>query len=324
MGIKLLNTYLRKYAPNALKLTYLSQLQRKKIAVDISIYMYKYSRTDTLLESIFNMCMKFKEYNIDAIFVFDGKTPKEKIKEKQRRSNEKKIAELEYNEIKNVMDTMGVDIHIDTMKQMEMNKKMEELKKKFVRITDENIHDVKEVITGCGLSYVVAPYEADVLCAYMTKHNMVYATMSEDMDMFVLGCGKVMRYFSLQYNNCVMYTLDTILYELNLNMMNFVQLCIYSGTDYSNHKTSFFDNMKVYKKHTQIIKNTSFYDFLESQHSLQDKSSATVDMEDLHYIEGMFTLPDNMPIVNDINIKNGDVDIRRIESVLKKELFVFV
>ena len=44
MGIKGLNRFFKDNASTAIKLISLAELSGKKIAVDISIYMYKYTR----------------------------------------------------------------------------------------------------------------------------------------------------------------------------------------------------------------------------------------------------------------------------------------
>jgi len=47
-----------------------------------------------------------------------------------------------------------------------------------------------------GVSYIDADGEADQLCASLVLKNKVYACLSEDMDLFVYGCPRVLRYLS--------------------------------------------------------------------------------------------------------------------------------
>ena len=61
--------------------------------------------------------------------------------------------------------------------------------------------------------------------------------MSEDMDMFVYGCPKVLRYLSLLKSTVVIYDLKGILRTLKLTHNNFKQICVLSGTDYNNNET---------------------------------------------------------------------------------------
>ena len=58
----------------------------KNFCIDASIYLYRFKCNDALLENLYLMCSLFRVYNIDVIFVFDGKPGEEKYEEiKQRR-----------------------------------------------------------------------------------------------------------------------------------------------------------------------------------------------------------------------------------------------
>ena len=107
------------------------------------------------------------------------------------------------------------------------------MKKQFVSITKDQIDKVKELIISYGASYLEATGEADELCAMLVLKNNVWACLSEDTDMFVYGCSRVLRYFSLVNHTCVLYDMEKILLDLSLNQKQFRQLCILSGTDYN-------------------------------------------------------------------------------------------
>ena len=55
MGIKHLNRFFKENAGESIKFISLADLSGKKIAVDISIYMYKYASDDILIENIYLM-----------------------------------------------------------------------------------------------------------------------------------------------------------------------------------------------------------------------------------------------------------------------------
>ena len=71
MGIKFLNKILRDNCDQSIWQINISELQNKKIAIDISIYLYKYESTDTLLENMYLMLATFRQHNIIPIFIFD-------------------------------------------------------------------------------------------------------------------------------------------------------------------------------------------------------------------------------------------------------------
>ena len=78
MGIKFLNKILRDNCDQSIWEINISKLQGKKIAVDISIYLYKYESNDTLLENMYLMLATFRQHNIIPVFIFDGKPPPRK------------------------------------------------------------------------------------------------------------------------------------------------------------------------------------------------------------------------------------------------------
>ena len=78
MGIRALNKFLQAKCKSSIKSIPLSELSGKKIAVDISIYLYKYISDNALLENLYLMISLFRTNNITPIFIFDGKPPTEK------------------------------------------------------------------------------------------------------------------------------------------------------------------------------------------------------------------------------------------------------
>ena len=106
---------------------------------------------------------------------------------------EKKEAETKYKILQDKLE-YGEDSDID-MAEIKYN--MDVLKKQFIRIRHSDIENVKTLIKAYGVSYIEAVGEADKLCAKMVCKNKAYACLSEDMDLFVYGCSRVLRYFSL-------------------------------------------------------------------------------------------------------------------------------
>ena len=100
MGIRYLNNYLRSKCHNSIHVLNMSEISGKKIAVDISIYLYKYEADEMLLENMYLMLSIFRNYNVIPIFIFDGKPPTEKKELLNKRKEYKKEAQQEYNELK--------------------------------------------------------------------------------------------------------------------------------------------------------------------------------------------------------------------------------
>ena len=90
MGIPKLNKLLiEKCSPHSIKKIHIKKFFNKKIAVDISIYLYKFLGDGYFMEQVYLFLSIFKYYCIQPIFVFDGKPPVEKNALLKRRYCEK-------------------------------------------------------------------------------------------------------------------------------------------------------------------------------------------------------------------------------------------
>ena len=232
MGIRYLNNYLREKCPNSINVMHMSNLSGKKIAVDISIYLYKYEADDVLLENMYQMVSIFRYYNITPIFIFDGKPPPEKRALLNKRKEDKKVAQQEYDTLKNSLEN---NTACDDSEKQDIINTMDQLKKQFVNINRDKIELIKSLIRAYGLTYYDAPGEADELCALLVLKKIVWACLSEDMDMFVYGCSRVLRYFSLINHTIVLYNMKAILEDLSMSQTEFKEACVLSGTDYNVH-----------------------------------------------------------------------------------------
>ena len=321
MGIKHLNKFLRTECGESIKAITIAELSGKKIAVDISIYMYKYESNEALIENMYLMLATFRKYKIIPIFVFDGKPPTEKKALLQKRKEDKKEAEKEYNVLKEKLENN--DISDDDKNEIITN--MDLLKKQFIYITREKINIVKSLIRSYGATYYDAPGEADELCALLVLKNKAWACLSEDMDMFVYGCTRVIRYLSLFNSTVVLYDTKGILEKLNLTQKELREICVLSGTDYniqncdkSKTKPNLYETMKLFEKYRKENTNLDFYEWLKIN------STYITDDELLKNIYDIFDLKNtNLTTFEKIKIINGPIDIENIKNILKIDGFIF-
>lgn len=245
MGIPNLNKLMTDKASKFINKIHLSELNGKTICVDTSIYLYKFLGKNKLVENFYNMLSLFRYYNIHAVFIFDGKPPDEKRELLQRRKLDKKEAETKYKELQSQLNDSSLSIETKN----EYNVEMEKLRQQFIRIKKIHIQDVKTLINIFGQSYIEANGEADTLCAYLVKNNIVWATMSDDMDMFAYGCHRVLRYLSLMNHNILYYDFDKILETLELNIEEFQSVIAICGTDYN-----ILQNKNIQQVYNSLVK----------------------------------------------------------------------
>ena len=289
MGIPLLNKLIRdkcRKSPDAIRQIHFSDLKGKIIAVDTSIYMYKFTGDNALIDNMYQLIMFFKQNEIIPLFIFDGTAPPEKHELLQIRKNQKNNAEIKYKELQHKLITIkqkttnehtnehtneDTNEHINETKK-EITNEMDILKKKFIRLKNSDIEEVKKLMNLCGVLYYDAEGEADQLCAKLVISKSAYACLSDDMDMFVYGCPLILRYMSLLNLTFILYDLSEILKYLNVSLHDFKQICIYSGTDYSNISNKNKNN-KI-----DLYKTFNYYEkYISTQNTIINSNDTTND-----------------------------------------------
>lgn len=322
MGIRHLNKFLRTNCKKSIQCISMSELSGKKIAVDISIYLYKFSGENALMENMYLMMSIFRHYKITPVFIFDGKPPEEKKELLGKRKDDKIKAKTEYERLKQQLED---NREIDPYEKQELVGAMDVLKKKFICIQKNQIQKVKSLIRGFGFTYYDAPGEADELCALLTIKKKVWAALSEDMDLFVYGCTRVLRYFSLVKHNAIIYNTKQIFEELGITEKDFRQICILSGTDYninSDKNVDLYSTLKWFKKYHKRRNNSSddFYNWLhENTNYIQD--CAMVDQ--IYKLFDIHENNDSIASFENVKISNGPYNKIDIQELLKEEGFLF-
>lgn len=250
MGVRYLNRFIQKKCPQAQSRIHLRNLSGKRLAVDASIYLYRYSGEGALLENIYLMASVFRHYNIHAVFIFDGPPPPQKTELIEKRRKKKEEAKQEYDRLANIIkerttSAMMVSASATTHDFDEMEEAMRELKKQFVRLRDCDISSVKELLVSFGFATIEAEGEADVLCANLSLKKRVDACLSDDMDMFVYGCPVVLRGLSLLNHTVVSYDTREILKSLSITQQEFKTMCVVCGTDYTTTTTECHNSKKT-------------------------------------------------------------------------------
>jgi len=327
MGIRYLNKFIMdNCSSQAIRKTTFEEFRHKVIVIDASIYLYKFIGINALCENLYLMISIFIHYKMHPIFIFDGKPPAEKRELLTQRSTKKKEAEDKYNVLKESLTEVK-----EKGKVNEIEEKMDYLKKQFVRIKESDKEVAKQLLTAYGIKYIEAQGEADELCVNMVMNGKAWACISDDMDMFVYGCKRVIRQVSLMNHTCTFYDIDIILRDLDMSMEIFRQIMVISGTDYNiNENTSLYETIKWYYEYQKYINriiserkyktipDISFYDWLLYN------TKYIQDYDKLMGIYSMFVLKAN--VMPNMEIKNIGVkkNKKELAKILEKEGFIFV
>lgn len=328
MGIPQLNQFMQQHCDNGIREIHLNDLRGKIIVIDISIYLYKFLSEGSLVENFYLMITKFRQFNIVPLFVFDGKPPPEKNSEINYRKQKKNDAKLEYDELL-IKYNREQNIH----KRTNIKSSLDSLKRQFVKLTHDDIAIIKLLIHSYGVSSYDAIGEADVTCAALVNSGKAYACLSEDMDLFVYGCKRVLRYLSLLNSTVIEYHLECILDELDMTHCEFKQICIISGCDYvKNTRRSFYSTIELFKKYKESCNDDddddadacndegeSFYDWIISN------TNYFTDDINFENIERLFNIDDSFTNeLDSITIFNSSPNNMTLTSILENHGFIFV
>ena len=234
MGIKYFNRYLRDTCnKSAIKRIDFKYLSGKRIVIDTSIFLYRFKKKNALLENMFLLMSMFNHYNITPLFVFDGQPPEEKRQVLLQRVAKKKEAREKMWELKQQVKDLDEDVKdIDAEEIERLKTQIVQLEKESTRITKKDFEKVKTLMDLYHIAYINAPEEADQLCAYLVNSGIAWACMTDDMDMFIYNCKRVLRDPNMMTHDMMLYSTDEIIQQIGIPNDVLILLLLLLGTDY--------------------------------------------------------------------------------------------
>ncbi len=264
MGINNLNKFLRsRFEKEIFQKRFLHQYEYKHLAVDISLYLYKYKAIfgESWLNAFVKFVLTLRENNIHCVFIYDGKPPPEKnakIEERRQRrqKDERRILELE-EALRKYETTEEVDeILISICKKRRSPEKVKrllgksstthidirylenhlsKLKRQAIGITKKDIDTTKELFDILAIPYLEAKGEAEKLCSELCVNGIVQGVISEDTDVLAYGTGKFITKIDTRDGTCVEIDYQKVLKALDFSPSEFLDFCIMLGTDYNKN-----------------------------------------------------------------------------------------
>lgn len=299
MGINGLTPFLKKNALDAFSTISLNTFSRQRIAIDISLFMYKYKVVygEDWITGVIQLFTSLRENSIHPIIVFDGEAPSEKLEEQKNRRLMREERNNKYNLMMNKIEDYNKDGVVSSELQEFYNKtvdnilkrndnllllqqppqypnfdikmvtdKLSKMKNQNVRVTYRDIQLVHELLKVMCIQSVQAPTEAEALCAWLAIKNIVSAVLTEDTDVLGYGTPLFLSKINTNTNSCTLIEYKKLLSSLNLTQEQFTELCIMCGCDY-NQRVKNVGPARVYKflqKYTSfenIVQNETKYDF---------------------------------------------------------------
>jgi len=230
MGINRLNSLLNRYTTK--RRVHLSQLKGKTIAIDLSIFFYKFIRSknntdNNYIDYFEKQINQLLRYDVTPIYIFDGKPGPEKqnllAERRQTRDKCKQKIKDNANHVQNKI-----------------------LEKKIITFKKRDKFRLIELFNKRTIEYICAEGEADEQCVKMYRERTIHGVFTEDNDILL---GKVKIYKNLcEFKDVVYeYCIFDILRQLQISYDNFISICILAGTSYSPKWCDIFDAFDLCK-----------------------------------------------------------------------------
>jgi flap endonuclease-1 len=317
MGIKSLHQILQEHAPECYKTNHLSTYAFKKIAIDISLFLFKFkaSAGDKWITSFMDLISCLRKWDIHSVFIYDGKAPLEKFEEQQKRREQQakqkdNIKELEneiliYEENGKIGDLMlnickkeGIVSLFRQKDRIDLNvvkEKLEKMKNQAVSITENDIIISKKLFEIMNVPYIQAPAEAECLASILCIHGKVDAVLSEDTDVLAYGSPLFLSKIDIFKGTVVELDYNCILDKMGMTSASFRDMCILLGCDYNSNVAGYgpkksYQLIKTHKNIEEVIEEMEKLD-IEHKDKLKLKLKNTKEDQDKIKIQSRIDLP---------------------------------
>lgn len=221
MGVNGLMAVITDNAPGSIGKKQMSSYRGTVQGIDASHLLYKscMARSDVNinanchLETCLHKNCTMLKYGILPRWIFDGKAPniKSHTMDKRRAMRDDAVEKLS-------------DPNISEKDKIKYSKLSITLQK-------NSITDVKILLELMGLQYSEADGEADAECAALNVANVTNGVVSEDWDMLLFGCEKLLKNF-FDKSHVVEIDSKILLRELGMNLEQLIDLSALLGNDY--------------------------------------------------------------------------------------------
>jgi len=267
MGIKNINKLLKPICKEGIFKENLSNFSKKYIAIDISIFLYKYSCNNkkTLLEHLLFQLAHLLKLGITPLYLFDGKPSDYKMKLIAERREIFKKKKTEIDDLATRIETLMAADKLEEADELIQEKIKKE--KTYTKINYDDVRTFKQILKLAGIFYYKCPGETDVFIKKFFDAGIIEYAITEDLDFLTHGCQNVIFGYTYKDDNVVVYNLKKILEELQLNQEQFIDMSLMLGCDYmvKMDKVGPMTGHKLIKTHGNIetvIEKTK-YNFIE-------------------------------------------------------------
>ncbi|MBW2971087.1 flap endonuclease-1, partial [Candidatus Woesearchaeota archaeon] len=181
------------------------------------------------LVGLFSRTVRLMSYRIKPVFVFDGKAPRLKSKERERRKEIKQEARAKLEIARQEKDIAA----------------MRKYAARTSKLSDEMVEEAKKLIELLGCPVVLALSEGEAQAAHFVRKGDGFAVVSQDYDSLLYGAPLVVRNLTLSSRkkqrdrlsyeaiNPELVSLEDTLKTLKLSQEQLIALAMLIGTDFN-------------------------------------------------------------------------------------------
>jgi 5'-3' exonuclease len=253
MGIKDFYKHLKTKHPECFQPVEYSMFQYQRIAIDMMNLLYVYKARDERhwLRRLLEFMIYLRERYVHPICVFDGEshplkhTTVEKRKNDRERGRQrvdllsKSVEHFRQTGEQDTYMTEFLETHPEFVSKLTGRPILSQFeyylqrqgKNYSLQLRTVEVEAVKELLEAMGIVVLVAEYDGEALCSYLSASGQVDVVVSNDSDVFFFGCHRVLFKFTEQGGYLVHY--KDILKGLDITSDEFVDLCLLCGTDFN-------------------------------------------------------------------------------------------
>ncbi len=268
---------------------------------DGAVFTNKKGVTTSHLIGLFSRVTNLMLRGIKLVFVFDGKPPAIKQKERERRIQAKDVAAVALKKAMKEEDVAG----------------MKKFAGRTAKLTKEMVDQAKQLLDYLGIPHVQAPSEGEAQASYMVKKGSGWAVASQDFDSLLYETPRVIQNLSITGKRKLpkkfayvtvlpeLIELGPNLKKLDIDIDQLKTLAILIGTDYNPKGVSGIGPKKAlalvkkYKKPEEICEDVG------------------LDFKEFKEIKKTF---DDMPVTDDYNLVWSTIKKDKIKKFLIDEL----
>ena len=215
---------------------------------------------DDWLSAFLNLVACLRKNEVHCVFIYDTSSPPEKEQEKkeraeQRAKTEEKVCRLEYAleqyHKTSEVDPMLIELYEkrkdkETLKPMLIkNTKdkvdmflveniIKKMRSNVLEISREDFEKTRVLFDILKVPYLLAPCEAETMCADLCKRGIVDAVLTEDTDVLAYECPIFLSKINTN-GTCMRINYERVLEALELNREEFLDMCIMFSCDYNKN-----------------------------------------------------------------------------------------